>query len=780
MDSLLEKLREFDALRDQSGDKGDFVAWRTLETIRPDFDDVAIGALHPFLKQTIRQIGITRLYAHQSKAILAALNGKNVVLEAPPAGGKTLAFALPMFDTLLRNGGSHALMLYPMKALSNDQRFQIDGMARVISDMGTEITSWPYDGDTDREWRSILKKKPPSILLTNPEMLHYSFLGLAETWVSFLRNLKFIVIDEIHEYRGYFGTNFALLLRRFLLVLDRLGSNPQLFLATATCANPLEHARRLTGADFSLVSASSKMRPQRHFAFISPRIPDYCFREIYQKRIARAALACLAKGMSTLVFCPSRTFTEDVFGMARRDAESLDLDPSVIVAYRSGYMPEERRDIEEGMRSGKYQIVFSTNALELGIDIGRLDACILAGFPDSIMSAWQRIGRIGRSWDKTAYILFFAMNNAVDQFYASNIDAFLERPLDEIAVGLDNEELIGKHIPYLLHEQGWNLSSGSDRIIGRTFYEHAKEKMSGSRPIKGGKGPSYQRLDIRGGAGGVWDLTYHGKKIGTMSDVQCFREAYVGAVYNHFGKAFRVASHGAREIVLEDVDPHLRTDGAFYAVVQSSEILDACIYQDQVSAFYGKLVIFENFCGYKLIDARDGSVMDEQSAQMAKPRHAHGFWLMLEDESIMPRAKLVAGIRATEHIIRIGATFVIPSDRHDTATFCSINSPPADYLYETVPGGIGIAEKAFRVWREVLHEGMEIARRCSCKDGCPRCIYPPRLKDAERISKKAGIALGKHILEVSDNEPSDVFDPCTGGWTGKKSGKRRMTASTSG
>ena len=244
-------------------------------------------------------------------------------------------------------------MIRPMKALSNDQRRQVQELADALPEGSRKIESWPLDGDTEKEDRKLIKMQPPAILLTNPEMLHLSFLGWSSQWKNFLPRVRFIVVDEIHEYRGYFGTNFALLLRRFLLKLARSGCHPQLFLATATCSNPLEHAERLTGRRFSLVSAGQVIGPEQHFVFINPvGIPDFQFQEIYQLRISSAALGCMVVGLTTIIFCPSRKFTEDVTSKAKREAERRNINPDLIAPYRSGYTPEERRSIEDGLRRG--------------------------------------------------------------------------------------------------------------------------------------------------------------------------------------------------------------------------------------------------------------------------------------------------------------------------------------------------------------------------------------------------------------------------------------------
>lgn len=754
MNSLLIQLREFDALRDQIEEHPDSVELRSISCQKPTIDKKnTINRLHVEIQDLIRKQGINSLYEHQAQAIELALQRKDVVLESPTASGKTLSFIVPMLETLLQDNNSHALMIYPMKALSNDQR-------RQLNDFSIEhIDSWIFDGDTDQEYRKLLKATPPRILITNPDSLHFSFLGWAHQWNNFLHKIKFIVVDEIHEYRGYFGTNFALLLRRFLLKLSKQGAYPQLFLSTATCANPLEHAERLTGRSFSLVSARNKMHPTRELAFIIPKIPDFNFIDIFQLRIARAALACLAKELSTIIFCPTRKFTEEAYKRACRDAEKYGLDPKVIASYRGGYKAEERREIEDGLRSGKYKIVFATNALELGIDIGKLDAVILAGFPDNVMSAWQRIGRAGRSWDKTSYVLFYASNNAVDEFYGGNIDAFLKKPLDEITIGISNEELIDRHMPFMLHESEWALTEGDEKILGETFYNKAKEKINQSKPIRGLKTLGYNKLSIRGGSGSKYTLIHNRVDVGDMSDVQVFREAYIGAIYNHFGKSYKVSSHGNKEIFLESCESHLSSKPSFYTTVEITDIFDGKRYKEKISIFYGKLIIYENFAGYQLIDERSGQIIENERSEATRRRICHSFWLGIDDNDAIKE-----GVSGLEHIFRIGAIFILPTDRYDTSTFSKTTAENEIYFYENYSGGIGIAEKAFSVWRNVIEEGIEIAKKCACKNGCPRCIYPPRLKDPSTVKKDAGIKLGKYLLKLTKDMPEERFDQSTHGW----------------
>jgi DEAD/DEAH box helicase domain-containing protein len=762
MDRLLETLRELDALRDQpERDNPDIVIRRTLEAIPPVFaDDGFIQTLPSALRKGLKSLGIQRLYAHQVEAIEAIRSGADVVLEAPTAAGKTLCFTIPLMERLLDDPSGHALMIHPMKALSNDQRRQFQELAAATSaSAGRRIESWNYDGDTDQEHRSLLRSCPPAVLLTNPEMLHQSFLAWNDRWRHFLSNLRMVIIDEIHEYRGYFGTNFALLLRRFLALLNRLGVKPQLVLATATCGNAEEHARRLTGRPCTLVRARTSMRPERHFAFIEPGIPDYRFHEIYSLRIARAALACMRHELTTIVFCPSRRFAEQVAIRTRREAADFGISPELIAPYRSGYSPSQRREIEDGLRDGRLRVVFTTNALEIGIDIGRLDACILAGFPDNVLSAWQRIGRTGRSWDKKAYVLFYAFNNPFDRFYARNLPTFLSKPLDEILIGVANEELMLRHLPYLFYECGGEIPDELEGVLGREFFNLARKTMEEGRPETRHR-PNYKRLDIRGSSGKILRLVYKEREIGTISAVHQFREAYIGAVYNHCGRAYRVVGLTADEVLLEDADPNLKSEGLFYNVMQQAEILQGHRYHDGLTAATGRLVVFENFAGFRLVDTRTGEVVEEEGRTDGRTYNVRGFWLEWDAPLEEPVDELRRALFGVEQLLRIGAPFIVPCDRHDLGSLTSAKPQLSVYVYETVPGGIGIAEKLLELWPEILRTGIRIAESCSCSNGCPSCLVPHRVPPGFREPRKdQSLELARRFLTSAQKGVLSTFVP---------------------
>ncbi len=738
--NFMTQLKEFDALRDT-----DEIQTDTLPHIQPKFANEWMPELEPSVRNALNKNGINQLYQHQAEAIRKSLSGADVVLESPTASGKTLAFTVPMLNALVRNRGSHALMIYPMKALAYDQRTQIERLCKPLS-----IEAAPYDGDTSKKRKDQLKQNPPPILLTNPEYLNMAFLGWRDQWESFLRNLKYVVVDEMHEYRGFFGGNVALLLRRFFLHLNSIGANPRLFLSSATCANPGEQARNLTGRDIEVVSAGNVLRPRRHFLFVNPDVPDYMRKEIVRRRVEQAALTVLTEGLQALVFCPTKRFLEEAFGHCQRMAEKNNLDPERIQPFHADMKSTKKREIQQKIKDGSINVVFTTNALELGIDIGGLDGVILAGFPSNVMSAWQQIGRAGRGWDKEAFVLFYAMNDPIDQFFVGNLDAFLNKPFDELVVDPGNEELIEDHMPMLKAETNGTLSASAKNILGSAFYDAAKNNS--------GRLPKYVRphplLKIRGSLGQSYQLKCDGEKIGQISDMRRFREAYIGAVFTFFGQKYTVHAHEKDAVVLTGTEQHIRTEGSFYTKMESLMPFDGVGY-GKIEMFYGALDLSMRFTGYKVIDERTGEEIETQPAGGAYTfDNRHAFWV-----SVPPSECATEGIGALEHMIRVGAMFVIPVDRFDTSTYSKTSDEPIAYYYENYASGIGVAKKLFSIWQDVLKKGIEIAENCECRSGCQNCIEPAKsynISNAD-INKIHGIELATNLLEVAKRGPDRRF-----------------------
>ena len=741
VESFRTRLTELDALRDEDRMETDVV-----DQVSPEYADDWPAELDASIRDALSAVGFPRPYRHQAEAVSRSLHGADVVLESPTASGKTIAFLAPMLHELTRNPGGHALMIYPMKALGFDQRTQIQRLCEPL-----RVESWFVDGDQDKTSIKTMKSNPVPILITNPEYLNMSFLGWKEQWRKFLGKLRYVVIDEMHEYRGFFGGNMALLMRRFFLHLTRIGVSPRLFLSTATCENPAEHARNLTGRQVEVVSARDALRPRRHFMFVKPNIPDFKYRDILQRRVEQASLAVLDRGLQVLVFCPTKKFLESTYGKCRDKAGYLGLDPERISPFHADLKPEVRQDIQQRIRQGRINVVFTTNALELGLDIGGLDGVVLVGFPASIMSAWQRIGRAGRGWNKDAFVLFYAMNDPIDGFFAGNLAAFRDKPFDELVVDPNNEELIARHLGPLACDANGELRSSDRAILGDAFYDTASKGMG--KPVRGNFKP-HASLSMRGDFGQSYALKSGSEEIGRISAMRRFREGYIGAVFTFFGRKYRVHSHETDAVVLTDVDPRMTTEAGFFTVLTTKDIFKGHGY-GKFEMYYGSLNVVMNFAGYKLIDEHSGEVVDIGAGGEAySENNLHAFWINTPQSD-----EALAGIGALEHLIRVGAMFVIPADRFDAGTHSKVSAYPTASYYENYSGGIGIAKKLFEIWPIALRKGVAVAESCRCRSGCPNCIEPAKSYNISNtaIDKTSGLALAEELLAWEKERPERTF-----------------------
>ena len=733
-ESFRAKLYEFEALKENEI-KGDKVVPRKS----PSFAESWPVELHPSVRDSLLGLGIASPFSHQVNAIRKSLSG-DVVLESPTASGKTLSFAAPMLHMLVTNPDAHAMMIYPMKALAFDQREQIRELAQPLG-----IESWTYDGDTDEEHKRLLRKEPPPVLMTNPEYLNASFMGHRDKWVSYLRNLRFLVVDEMHEYRGLFGSNMALSLRRFFLLLHRLGSSPRVFLSTATCENPKEHAINLTGRkNVCDESARDALRPRRHFLFVQPDIPDYDYRRFLQMRIERVALAALSQDLQILIFCPSKRFLGEANRHCKARANELGYGSDLVEEFHADRDADDKRRIQKRIKDGEIKIVFTTNALELGLDIGGLDGVVMAGFPSNVMSAWQQVGRAGRGWDQDSFVLFYAMNDPIDRFFVNNIDDFLNKPMDQLVVNPDNDELIEKHLASLAVETDGRLGQEDADILGSVLYSKAVKENA--RPERGSTPQVPLSRKLRGGIGASYDLKLKrgkDKKVGQISEMRRFREAYNGAVFTFAGRKYRIQSTEADAVILDECDQYLNTRPYFYTNIYQNPALSGLAYGDfEVS--YGTLNFSLNFTGYRLVNERTG---EERFNEYSGPGHnqygLHAVWFNVRRDDMGRR-----GIGALENLLRVGAMFVIPADRFDTSTWSKQSETVTSYYYENYEGGIGLARKLFETWPTALKKGIEVAEKCSCETSCQNCIEPAKswnLSDSA-IDKAVGIALANSLL----------------------------------
>ncbi|MCY3977355.1 MAG: DEAD/DEAH box helicase [Chloroflexi bacterium] len=756
-EALKTRLHEFNALRE-----GDELQEGIVDRIEPEFSDSWPAGIDPRLHIALRNAGHRRPYKHQAQAIELALKGHDVVLESPTASGKTLAFAVPLLNALLLNPDAHALLIYPMNALSFDQAEKFRELAEPLG-----ITVEEYHGGvTDKRKREKIRKNPPRILISSPEYINQPYLGWRNIhWYpnGFLPNLRFLVIDEMHLYHGYFGSNMSLLVRRFFRYLHNLSAFSQLFLATATCANPDQHAKDLTGRDVKLVQARDALRPKRNFLFVKPSISEDEYWKQFRQRIEKTVLGILEHDKRVLIFCPTIRFLSAVFDNCQRELDERKWNKELLAEYHSNLNSEKKEKTQQKIRSGEHQVVLTTNALEVGIDIGGLDGIVLAGFPSSLMSAWQQIGRAGRNWESDAFVLFFASDDPYDRFFASSIGKFLDKPLDKLVVNSENEQLIERHVDSLLDEADYySLQPKDEEIVGHAFYCAAQtefERLTDRersrrrrRQRRGGRNSPQQKLSemgLRGDKRRSFDLVDEEYVTiwQNVPDIWRFRHAYQDAILTLSGQRYCVIETrtGRKEnkVLLEEERRNYRTEALFHPpYININDTYDSREY-GEFELSYGEVDITLKFDGWTLIDENSDTAIDKGGDPDYHERDKlHAFWIEFGDTY-----RNHAGIYSLLQILRVGTWPVVPADRFDTSTHAR---PDEDRIFicENYSGGIGIAKDIFETWDEALIEGVKVAKRQCCEIGCPDCIKPAKSWDAGSadIDKRAGIALAEQLL----------------------------------
>lgn len=704
--------------------------------------------------------GVERLFSHQALACSLARAGRHVVSATPTASGKTLTYTLPVLEQLLADPASRALFMFPLKALAQDQLRAFTELTSTLP-KSARPTVAVYDGDTTPYQRKKLRQNPPNVLITNPEMLHLAILPHHETWSTFLAGLTHVVVDEVHAYRGVMGSHMAHVFRRLARVCERFGARPAHLFCSATIGNPGELAHMLTGLPVEVVKESGAPSGKRHFLFINPL-----------EGAAHTAIlllkAALARGLRTIVYAQSRKMTELIALWASQKAGPM---ASRISAYRSGFLPEERRDIESRMASGELLAVITTSALELGIDIGGLDLCILAGYPGTVMSTWQRGGRVGRSVRESAVILV-AGEDALDQYFMRHPDDFFDRPPEDAVVNPDNPAILARHLECAAAEYALRpgeaylapppVQSELKRLMdsGKLLLDAAGERIHSAR-----KSP-HRDVDLRG-SGGRYHIEADGVSIGFMDEHRAFREAHPGAVYLHRGQSFVVESLSLAErmavVAAKQVDYYTRPRGN-----KTTEILEI---HDQGAAFgarigLGRLKVTETITGYERRKTRGGQLLNIVPLDLPPLTfETEGLWFEIpryaQDEAERRLFHFMGGIHAVEHAAIGILPLLVMTDRNDLGGISTPLHPQlgraAVFIYDGVPGGVGLTRQAYARARELLERTLSAITGCSCENGCPSCVHSPKCGSGNRpIDKVAAQFVLEAVIRAAP-ETGEMF-----------------------
>ncbi|MGQ9464376.1 MAG: DEAD/DEAH box helicase [bacterium] len=706
-----------------------------------------------------------KLYKHQCDAIEALTTGKNIIITTPTASGKTLAFNIPVFEKLDKDKHATALYLYPTKALSNDQLKVIKELERLS---GINVNPNIYDGDTPPDKRPKIRETS-RIIISNPYELH-QLLPWHYKWQEFISNLKFVVIDEAHRYRGVFGSNVAFLMRRLRRICSFYGSNPQFILSTATLANPVEFGKKLIGVDFVLIADDGSPKGKKYFIFYNPYYDGVGTLSTHQET-KDLFLFFVKNNLQTLCFTVSRKMAELIALWSKTDVKESD--PYLvdkITAYRAGYLPEERREIENAFKNKILMGLTSTNALELGIDIGSLDCVIISGFPGTIISTWQQAGRAGRGVDDAVAILV-AFQNPLDQYFMKHPKVFFDKPHEHAIINLSNPYIISGHL----------LCAGSEIPIklpedGIYFGDNVKDILAGLEKqglfqntqkgwVYSGKGRATEAVSLDNISSDIFNVLCEGKLLETMDRTEAYREAHKGAVLLHQGETYIVEDLDLKNSIVQvkkkDVD--------YYT--EAMKVVDITILEEIVkkeignnfAISFGDVEVNEQYVGYKIMkyDKVKGKISLDLPPLNFKTM---GLWFTVPDEILngrtekdLKREAFSGGLHGIEHAMIGIMPFYVMCDRWDIGGVSTPHHPDTMmstiFVYDGFEGGIGLTEKAFELIGEILKMTYELVRDCKCEDGCPACIYSPKCGNENKpLNKKATILILKELLNLMKQE----------------------------
>lgn len=721
------------------------------------------------IEKVLRQNGISALYTHQVKATDLVREGKGVIVATPTASGKTLIYNLPVFERILSRSFGRALYLFPLKALAQDQLKAIQELVSGLTG-GPHIRAMIYDGDTSAYQRRKIRENPPDILITNPEMLHLSFLPYHRNWQAFFRELTFVVIDEVHTYRGVFGSHMSWVIRRLKRICRVYGSDPVFLLSSATIANPEELARNLVGTDLSVITETGAPRGKRHVLLLNPE-------ESAAGTACQLLEAALKRDLRTIVYTQSRKVTELISVWTGRRMGQMS---HKLSSYRAGYLPDERRDIEARLANGDLLGVVSTSALELGIDIGGLEICILVGYPGSMMATWQRGGRVGRGFEESLVILV-AQEDALDQYFMRHPHDFFQRQVEAAMLNPENRVIAKKHLICAVAEEP--LAADDLMLFDKAAQKAVEELAVAGSLLLGADGEKWfgvrkyphREIDLRG-AGSSFTICLDNEEeqlLGSIDGVRCFTESHPGAVYLHRGQTYLVTALDieARKILVKAGKMNYFTRSLGHKNTEILETLKSkTLYNFRVSL--GNLRVTETVTGFqKRVVGSRKLIATEPLDLPPQVFETEGLWIEIprgvQEAVEKEKFHFMGGIHALEHAAIGIMPLIVLCDRSDVGGISQPVHPQlagaAIFIYDGYAGGVGLSRKAFERIEELVRLTREVVNSCPCELGCPSCVHSPRCGSGNRpIDKEAAMRLLDGILQKEDQAAfwKPVPHPC--------------------
>jgi DEAD/DEAH box helicase domain-containing protein len=718
------------------------------------------AGLSPGVVAALERLGIPRLYCHQGEALDHIRAGKNLLVATPTASGKTMIYNLPVLEALLQENRGHALYLFPLKALEQDQLKALQELDAALP--YPFLSAAIYDGDTPPAQRQAIKAKPPHVLITNPDMLHLGLLPYHASWSGFLAQLKFVVIDEVHTYRGIMGSHMAQVLRRLKRLCAHYGSRPQFILSSATIAKPDIFVKMLTGLEVAIIEQSGASQSGRHFIFLNPPAGA-------PATAARIFAQAIKAGLNTICFTQARKLTELIHIWSQRLAPEM---RRFISSYRAGFLPEERREIERSLASGKMRGVISTSALEMGIDIGGLDVCILVGYPGTMVTTWQRAGRVGRQ-GRDSLIVLVAQADALDQYFIKYPAEFFGRPMETAVVDPDNPFVVKAHLPCAAQElplkakgeTAFDLKLHAPLVEELARERHLLHSAAGDAWFARARFPQ-KEVNIRG-IGGSFAIFQTGKKrpLGFIDGHRALRECHPGAVYLHKAQTWVVEKLDLERhnVWVNSIEPNyftrIQTD-------KETEILEVMASRQvaRFTAHIGRLKVTEHFLSYEKRRLPGQELLGQVSLELPPQMfETVGMWLEIPDEvknAVYAEGRhFMGGIHALEHVLISMFPLFALADRYDIGGISNPAHPQvgraAIFIYDGYPGGVGLSVRAYDILEDLLQRSLELTGACPCEDGCPSCIHSPKCGSGNKpLDKEAALQIAGWLLGVEELAPA--------------------------
>ncbi len=733
--------------------------WKSFSARAPRYVNYPEG-IDPRLVATLKEKGIRRLYSHQGDAVRAVHAGENVVIVTPTASGKTLCYNLPVLDRILKEPETRALYLFPTKALAQDQ---LSELYDTIQKLEVDIKTYTFDGDTPHTARRLIRAAG-HIVVTNPDMLHTGILPHHTKWIKLFENLSYVVIDEIHHYRGVFGSHLANVIRRLKRICRFYGSDPQFICCSATIANPDELAQKIIEEPVTLIDNNGAPSGEKHFLMYNPPVinKQLGIRKSAIKEAARLATSFLRHKIQTIVFAHFRLNVEVLLTYLQRELAKNGPSGVTVAGYRGGYLPAERRRIEAGLRNGTITGVVSTNALELGVDIGGLDVSIIVGYPGSIASLWQQAGRAGRS-STTSLTIMIANSTPINQFLCAEPKYIFDRSPEAGIIDPDNLIIRTNHLKCAAFELPFDEEERYEADGTAEILDYLEEanilRRSGDRYHWSSEIYPAGEISLRSASPDnfvVLNESDHNKVIGEVDYFSAPIFLHPEAIYLHQAQQYQVTRldwEGKKAYVKEVqvdyyTDAETKTDLKVLDVEAEQEFDEALIAWGEVSVT-SVTVMFKKIKFSTHENVGSGNLLLPELEM-----HTNAFWYAFP-QSIAAQVGLspsqfAGALRGLANILGKIAPLWVMCDPRDIRAISQVKAPfterPTVYIYENIPGGVGLARKLFSEHSRLFESCYEHITKCPCEEGCPTCVGPPM--EVGEKGKQGSAALLQYMLAL--------------------------------